>query len=53
MSGQSASLSIKEAKAMQECVQHPGSQAGKVGGPGKGGKKEGHTPIDKKVSHQG
>jgi len=53
MSGQSASLSIKEAKAMQECVQHPGSQAGKVGGPGKGGKKEGLTQFEKKVGHKG
>lgn len=52
MSGQSASLSLKEAKAMQECIQHEGSHAKKAGGPGKEGK-GGKTPIDKKVSHQG
>ena len=53
MSGQSAHLSIQEAKHMQECIQHPGSQAGKVGGPGGSGKKKEHTPIESKVKHQG
>lgn len=32
MSGQSAMLSVKEAKAMQDRVQHSGSQAKKMGG---------------------
>lgn len=53
MSGQSANLSLKEAKAMQECIQHEGSHAKKAGGPQKAGGKGGKTPIDKKVSHQG
>lgn len=54
MSGQSASLSLKEAKAMQDCVQHPGSHALNHGSSGGGGgSKKGGTPIDKKVSHQG
>jgi len=51
MSGQSASLSIAEAKAMQECIQHSGSHSKIAGGPHKGGK--GGTPLDKKVAHQG
>jgi hypothetical protein len=53
MSGQSASLSLKEAKAMQECIQHPGSHALSHGGAKKGGSKKGGTPIDSKVAHQG
>jgi hypothetical protein len=32
MSGQSANLTLKEAKAMQQRVQASGSQAGKSGG---------------------
>ena len=54
MSGQSANLTLAEAKAMQECVQHPGSHASTHGGSKKGGSsKKGGTPIDKKVAHQG
>jgi hypothetical protein len=54
MSGQSASLSLAEAKAMQECVQASGSHASNHGGSKKsGGSKKGGTPIDKKVAHQG
>lgn len=54
MSGQSASLSLAEAKAMQECIQHSGSHASTHGGGKKSsGSKKGGTPIDKKVSHQG
>jgi hypothetical protein len=53
MSGQSASLTLAEAKAMQECIQHSGSHASTHGGSKKSGGKKGGTPIDKKVSHQG
>lgn len=54
MSGQSASLSLAEAKAMQECIQHSGSHANNHGGGGKkSGSKKGGTPIDSKVAHQG
>jgi len=54
MSGQSANLTLAEAKAMQECVQASGSHASNHGGSGKkSGSKKGGTPIDKKVSHQG
>lgn len=54
MSGQSASLSLKEAKAMQECIQHPGSHALSHGGKKSAGStKKGGTPIDQKVAHQG
>ena len=53
MSGQSAHLSLAEAKAMQECIQHPGSHALSHGGSKKSGSKKGGTPIDKKVAHQG
>ena len=53
MSGQSASLSLAEAKAMQECIQHSGSHALNHGGGKKGGSKKGGTPLDKKVAHQG
>lgn len=51
MSGQSANLSLKEAKYMQECIQysHGSSHQGKKGG----GSKKGGTSIDKKVAHQG
>lgn len=53
MSGQSASLSLKEAKAMQECIQHTGSHALSHGGKKSSGSKKGGTPIDSKVAHQG
>jgi hypothetical protein len=46
MSGQSAHLSIKEAKAMQERIQHSGSQA-------KTGSKGGSMEHMRKQPHQG
>jgi len=48
MSGQSANLTLKESKALQERVQcHPENHQGKKGGG------TASTPIDKKVAHQG
>ena len=52
MSGQSAALSLEEARKMQNAIQHPSSQAA----PGKqGGGKTGisHENICTKVKHQG
>jgi hypothetical protein len=48
MSGQSAHMSLKEARAMQERIQVPGTQAACSS---KKGASE--TPMNKKVAHQG
>ena len=47
MAGQSASLSLKEAREMQNRIQHSGSQAKSQGKGGEG------PNICTKVSHQG
>lgn len=54
MSGQSAALSLKEAKAMQVAIQHPSSNEKVSGGPaGKGGEGGSNNIICSKAAHQG
>lgn len=53
MSGQSAHLSIKEAKAMQEAVQHSCSQAKCSGSHSTGKSSSAMDHNTKKPTHQG
>jgi hypothetical protein len=52
MAGQSAHLSMKEAKAQQECVQQSGSHAQTNGGKKKSMTSSGDS-VHKKIKHQG
>lgn len=52
MSGQSAHLSLEEAKKMQVAIQHPSSHERTHGGKKSGGGST-HTNICTKVAHQG
>lgn len=53
MSGQSAHLSLKEAKAMQERIQVSGNHSQNHGGKKSAGSIKGTTGLCEKVAHQG
>jgi len=53
MSGQSAHLSLKEAKAMQERIQHSGTHASTHGGKKSGGSMAKTQGVCEKAPHQG